>query len=367
MNRAKSALLLVAILGISCGNEARPGPSLGDFDRAAMLRSIGETVALPLYRRFEAEAGALVSAAEAYCAAPAEVPLDEVRNAWWNARAPWKKAEVFSFGPYSDLPWRLGPKIDSWPVREKNVDGLLQGATPLDEVALAAQGASNRGLPVIEYLLYAPGAEAAFTDGAKGARRCAYLVAASRDLRTNAHAMVEAWETTYLDELANAGAGSKAFASLDAAVGELLNRMVFLAENMRELKLGKPMGMSSGGDPRPALLESAYSGRSLQDLRDDLAGLRAVYAGVHEGVVGVGLADYVRLRRSAVDPVVSEHFVEAERALDAVQEPLADHLTPRDLETQLAYRALKSVHRILGVDVANALALTVTFNDSDGD
>jgi len=120
--------------------------------RRKVLRSWGEDLLLPLYVQFDARLGELAVRIEALCSTPTEETLALAREGWWNARAPWKQAEVFAFGPFSEEPLRLGPKIDFWPARPENADEVLAGSDPITAETF---GAASKGLPIVEYLLYA--------------------------------------------------------------------------------------------------------------------------------------------------------------------------------------------------------------------
>src|SRR5690606_33870820 len=93
----------------------------GDTRRALLERWSTELI-VPLYADFEQRSDAVAGAVEALCAAPSEASLGAARTAWDAAREPFKRAEVFAFGPYSRPEFRIGPKIDSWPARPADVE-----------------------------------------------------------------------------------------------------------------------------------------------------------------------------------------------------------------------------------------------------
>ncbi|AKU91998.1 imelysin family protein [Vulgatibacter incomptus] len=366
-----AALPFVALHG--CGGGTDPGTTQEDlFDRREMLRSLGETVILPTYRDFASRSVTFADAARSFCGGPTEEGLAAARKAWSEARAPWKQSEAFAIGPAKEVPWRIAPKVDFWPVRPPSVDEVLAGSEPIDADALGRMGTVARGMPVAEYLLFAP-KEATletFLDADGGGRRCDYLVALAEDLSRSAALMVSAWspdDGNWLGELADAGVSSQAFPTVEAAVAQVANQMVDLARTVVEGKIGKPMGKTTGGTPLPDFVESRFSGRAVDDMLDDLRGLQHLYEGLYAGVQGTGFADYVRSRRSSLDPEILLALSEATKAVQALPRPLEEHLDDRGGELTRAYRATKAVYRILGVDMASALGLSVSFTDNDGD
>ncbi len=303
--------------------------------------------------------------------------LLEVRRAWERARSEWKKADAFAFGPYRDQPWRIGPKLDSYPVRAATVDAFFVNGE-LDAGTLASQGTRVRGLPVMEYLLYAPGsAEATLSafEGEAGRLRCNYLQALGSDTHALAIEMTEAWRDTYADEVKLAGSGSESFERLHDALSEIVNRMVFAIENLRLMKVGKPAGLGEDGEALPELFESLFSDRAREDAHDALLGVWQVYSGRlwpdgFDGDVAAerdrGIRGTVLWRGPELDEAVVSEFEAAFGALDESDSFIAVVAEdPTRLEP--VYEALRQLQLTFGVDVAAALGVTVTFNDTDGD
>jgi len=359
---------LVAAAAPSCSEETDGG----EVDRREMLREIGENVVVPTYRDFEARAGELADAAVAFCDAPSADRLGAAQRAWWEAHGVLRRGSAFAFGPHSDAPLRVGPKVDFWPVREDDVEEVLAGTGAIDPEAL---GASRKGLPVVEYLLYdAEGGDTAvmtaFDDPDGGARRCDYLTVLTADVVEQARTLADAWDPAhgdYLSELVDAGRDSESFDSLHAAVSEVVNRMLFAVENVIVLKLGKPDGDPTGGEPMPDLVESRYSDRSLEDMLDDLGSVHAVYTGSYGDVDGMGVDEYLRARSPRLDAAVLDHIELATRSISEIPEPLRTAVVEDRAAVQRAKSNARALHFLLGVDVANAMAVTVTFNDTDGD
>lgn len=344
---------------IACANRS------GSEPRRELLESWGNYVILPGYRDVETAARALDERAKAFCAAPSADALASVQDAWWKARAPWKRSEVFAFGPYRELPWRLGPRIDSWPARAESIDEVLAASDPIRGDGL---GTFQKGLPAIEYLIYEPSA------GVLGAyqatpRRCEYLTAITSDLVEGARAMVHAWDPAgedYLGELTRAGSGSQAFSSLQLALGEVVNRMAFTLENIRAEKLNRPLGRKADGTPQPDTAESRFSGRSLEDIRDNLRGIELVYFGTGEPG-SQGLNVLLRDRSIDFDADFRAKMDASRAALDAITKPLTLAVVDEPGAVSTANERLRDLQRLVQVDILNTLSLTPSFNDNDGD
>ena len=367
----KGCVRIVLLLGVistsiaGCFNEP--------FDQQAMLRSLGTDVIIPSYASFSEQTDTLLVSARAFCEGPTPSRLGDLQSRWKEARVQWKRTDVINFGPYMEQPWRLGPKIDSWPVRETTVDESLAGEEPLDLESVSALGAASRGLPPMEYLIFDPaGSEVALAkfEGADGERRCDYVVALAKDLRESAEAMVEAWSPKgddYLGALLASGEPGAPFMSVRDASNEIVNRMVFLVENIMRLKLARPLGLEAGGEPQPDAVESRYSDHSIEDILANLDGLENIYRGRYGDRRGVGVQSWLRWGSPPIDTEMIAAIIRARSAVEDISEPLSRAVETEPALVQTAYDQLLELRNTIGVDVINALSGSATFNDTDSD
>jgi predicted lipoprotein len=356
---ACGTLAALAVLGCS---EPRATP---EDTRRVLLKGLGEQVFLPRYVEFEALADAARLRGEAFCEEPNDETLGEVRDAWWDARAPWKRNETVAFGPYAP-PDSFGAALDFWPCRAASADAVLAGTDPIDASLL---GAAAKGLPVFEYLIYDPAREPVAA-AAVEPRYCEYVDAVGTNLAADATALRAAWdpaEGDFLGELVEAGRSSKTYDSIEMALGEVVNRLVYDLEAVRGEKLGVPLGNKTGGTPQPDSVESRFSGRSLEDVRDSVRGVEEVVFGAAlEKPASLG--GYLEgIGRGELVPELRAAFDAAYAALDAVPEPLAEAVVSSPESVQAAIDALGAVQVLIQTDVINAMGLMLTFTDADGD
>jgi len=363
VRRSLVAVLVVLPMLWTCGEDS--SGSTGDL-RRQMLESLGESVIMPMYRDVERTTAELDTAATAFCASPDAAGLQAAQAAWWDARRPWKMAEVLNFGPYSDEPVRLGPKMDFWPVREDSLTGVLAGDSELTSESLSSFGAATRGFPAIEWLLYADDALTLFQDEP---RRCAYLTALTGDLAINARLLREAWDPEvgdFLGELLRAGEGSETYETLPLAVGEVANRMAFMCENIRRDKLNPVLGADTNV-VQPEFAESRFSGRSVQDMLDNLAGIEAFYTGVYGDQDGDGFSDYLAQRGIDLDSAFQTPHGDATSALEAISGPLTEAVAQDPASVEAVLEPLRQLQRVIATDMLGALGVQASFNDNDGD
>lgn len=182
-------------------------------------------------------------------------------------------------------------------------------------------------------------------------------------LARDAAALATAWRDGYAARFAEPGDDASAFPTVQAAVDRLVNDCVTMAETVAELRLGKPAGHDSGGEPQPALAESGTSDHAAADLLGNIRGVRLVYLGGG----GRGLGSIVAARSPRVDRDVRAALDEAERRLAAVPRPFRAALSSDAAAVEAAYDAVKALEVLLRTEVIGVLGATIKFNGNDGD
>ena len=329
--------------------------------RRELLSSWTSDFLLAHYAEFTTKLEALRSASRVLEGEPDDEELSDVKAAWREARRPWKETEVFKFGPVVDEPLRYGPKIDFWPARPDAVDAVLAATGTIDPEGL---GAAAKGLPAVEYLLFADGAGAGFRESA---RRYEYLEVLIDDLIAQSQALAGAWDSEggdYQRELVDAGRGSETYDTLSMALSEVVNRMGFTVENIRADKLGA--GMAPDGTPQPEKIESRFSGRSIDDIRDNLRGIELLFFGDPAARV-LALDDYLQHRGFRLARRMRADLEGCAAALERIDLPLSLAIEENQDLVREAIDRLAGLQRLIQVDVIGALSLNVRFNDNDGD
>ncbi len=365
----KSLPCLVASLALvsACSDDA-----VVEVDRNAVLRDLTDNVMLPTYRDLTPRMDALSQSLGALCATPSSESLTAARTAWSDARGAWKRAAAFRGGPMETL--NTYPTVDFYPVSTTAVEALIAGADPLTADSLDAVGTNRRGLPGIEVVLFdgtrdAPTLLAALRDGSGPSRRCQYLVAAGANVARATTAFVTAWEPTgggYARTLATAGQGSSITTSR-AAIDLVVNQVINTLDVLQVSRLSVPNGSRNGGTQQPDQTESIPSGRSTTDLSDSLAGVRELYYGTHGTRQGLGIGAMVVARNPSLDRSVRAEFDATAQALAAITVPVPRAVTEQRPQVEAAITELGRLKRLIKVDVANALGVTISFTDNDGD
>lgn len=369
--RVAAALALGAAViagGARCTSEA---PDL----RGPVMRDLAQNVMLPTIEELGAQAAALGPAVQALCDAPGAATLDAAQDAWRAARAPWEQSQAFLLGPAVDL--GTASAIDFWPARPDSVDLAIASAPdPITPEYLATLGAAAKGLPALEYLLWSPdGGDAAVLaslDPAdpSAAQRCAFAAALGVAVGEDAGALADAWSPDgggFVDQVATAGEGSDVFPRAQDAINRLVNSMVALLQGLTDMRLGAPLGTKTGGVPQPDQVESRFSDGSAADLVAAVRGLEAIYLGRHADHEGRGLTTLVAARRGDTDKAIRAALTDVIAKVEAIPAPLRQAVESDPASVQAALDSGKALRRLIAVDMANVLGVSVTINDNDGD
>ncbi len=364
--KANAAAALLAACGVACV----PPPSRSNSNREQLLQSLAENAFVPTYAELAAHAATLEREAVALCDRPDHGQLVRARDRWRATRAPLKRAEAWHFGPIVDL--GVDTAIDFWPARPPAIEDAIvanPAATPAD---VAALGTAAKGLPVAEYLLFSAEREDAVIIASldptrpEAAGRCAYLVATTARITVRTQQLLDAWdpaEGAYATRIGTDGDDSPGHPSLKRSVDNVVVALAFALQDITDAKLGRPLGLSSGGIPQPADVESRFAGDGRADILSNLHGVQQVYA----PDTGMGLGDVVEALDEDLDGAVRQALVAATAAVEALSLPLPIAVLERPGPVIVARDAVRELRRLIEVDVAAVLGVTVGLSDNDGD
>lgn len=356
------------LLTSACDIEPSPGP-----DRQVMLRDLVGNVLLPTYADLAVATEALHTELVALRATPDAATLARAQASYRAARAIQKFSEAMYFGPADDL-LVTGGAIDAWPTDPAKLDAVIAGTTPLDVAEVAKLGANLRGFPGLEYLLFVDGGVDAATVLARfqeptGARRAALADGLAADLAARCRKQSDAFAgpTGYGAQIAEAGVSSSVFASQKEGVDELLTGLVNVTELMVMKKLAAPLGVQTDNVVQPALEEGPRSDSSLDDLRNNLLAVQALYTGARAPRAGEGFGNALHARSARIATHFEQALADALAKLDAIPKPLRVALTTSRPQVEAFYQTVRTVKQVLLTEVAGALGSSIGFTFSDTD
>jgi predicted lipoprotein len=365
VSRARKRRLAIAFVALVAIAACTLTMSLGDGPRRRVTRELVTEVIMPTYDDVVVKAEALADAAHAFADASTVDTLAAFRDAWRTARGPWKETDAFRFGPMALQ--SLGVAMDQI-VDPTKIEDEIAGTEAIDATYFATLGANRKGFHAIEHLIFDPErlGDTAVLASLTDARRLAFVVGAADDIVVNARALRDAWaELGAL--VSDPGSDRERYISIKASVDDIVNETWFQAEAVADNRIGKPLGVKTGGQPHPEEEESGPSDTSVDDMLGVLRGIRNIYFGSRDGTPGKGIGGLVAAQSKRTDLDVQAVLADADAKLRAIPRPFRDAVLAKDPTVIAAREAMLEVKHIINSEVVSLLGATLKFNDNDGD
>lgn len=364
-----SALIIASLAFlISCSDDE--GENVDNFNREAMLENTGNNIILPAFNDFSEKTAALEEALILLAGEVNEENLNVAREAWLAAKVSWKYAEMFDFGPVDQLV--AAPKIDNWPTNTVGIEEALDTTEPIDSDYIKSLGSTRKGLPAVEYFLFdfAEDDQAILDKLNSDEKRLQYLTALGERLNTIAVEVASAWnpaEGNYLDTFTSSTGKSAA-----SSINTLANSFLMLIEEVKNKKVGIPLGKSSMGTLLPENVEARFSGESILLIERNLDVIEDVFTGTGNNGDLEGYADYLdavgaEYQGQALSTVIVQQIATAREELSAIAGPLKLAVESNTSQVDAAYNELQRLVVFTKTDMMSSLGLLVTYTDNDGD
>ena len=330
------------ILFAGCGDDDS-SPTTVDppsFDFGPILDDFTNKVVIATYADLDKRAGDLLSAVEALREDPSAENLTTARTRWVAARVPWEASEGFLFGPVDFN--GFDPALDSWPVNRTDLDGVLASGNDLTATYVGGLDGTLKGFHTIEYLLFGEGGGKSAAD--LTAREFDYLVATTQDLRATAKALHESWIPSggnFGQKVKDAGKGSAAYPSAQAAVQEMVNGMIGICDEVANGKIADPLNER---DPR--LVESQFSFNSIVDFQNNLRSVGNVYTGNYRED-GRGLDEFISQRNASLDQRLKNEIQTAIDEIGSIAPPFREAISTDRGQVEKAQAAVATVQQTL--------------------
>ncbi len=340
-------LLFAAAFVVGCGSDeetVEQEAQVAAFNASTMLNDFANTVVLATYTDLDNKAGELLSAVKALAADTTQGNLEKAQQAWKATRTPWEQSEAFLFGPVDTQ--GLDPALDSWPVDHVNLQSVLDSGDSLTVDFVSGLEDTQKGFHTIEFLLFRDGNQRKASD--LSSRELEYLVSTTENLKTSTSQLRLAWAPegeNFSSAVAQAGVGSAIYPSQSAAVQEMVNGMIVIADEVANGKISDPYNESD-----TTLVESQFSFNSISDFQDNIRGIQNVYMGKF-ATDGQGLNEFVNSQDPDLDARFQREVQAAIDAIGAIPDPFRDSITANRGAVQAAIDAVSKVQQTLEQDI----------------
>ncbi len=311
------------------------------YDYTNILSDYADKTVMATYADLKEQSKLLLAAVNTFKTSRTQANLQAACNAWTATRAPWEKSEAFLFGPVEDK--GLDPLLDSWPLDQTQLEQVLAGNQVLTPSFVRdGLGAVLRGFHTIEYLLFRNGQPRTASDVTD--RELEYLSSVTEVLRDDAITLWALWNGDsgitgtdldvvtdlgitsgkgYIYEFKNAGQSGSRFASQSAAVEEVMQGCIDIADEVGNSKIAGPYNSKD-----VLSVESQYSWNSLTDFQNNIRSIEnSLYGGVDAATRGTRtLAAYIKTKNAALEAEVQTKLQNAIKAIAAIPEPFRNNL-----------------------------------------
>ncbi|MEM9024247.1 MAG: imelysin family protein, partial [Bacteroidota bacterium] len=271
-------ILLAGTIVYSCGDDDGSDDPDANFDRQGMLNNIGANLIVPGYQALDQDMDALDDATDDFLNSPTTDNLNTVRNAFRTAYQSWQRVSPYEFGPADQVSFRSS--VNNYPVDASKVeDNITNGNFNLDVLA----NNDAKGFPAIDYLLYEPGLSDQqvadrFDSDPTAANRGTYLSTNVEDISSLAETVYDGWAPDDGNYLASFVASTGI--DVGSSLGLLVNGFnQHYERNLRDGKVGIPVGVRSLGIAQPERSEAFYSGISLDLAAENMNTIENIYLG----------------------------------------------------------------------------------------
>ncbi len=365
----KKALMMIALLGITCGFAAcsddkdDPDPNQLDTRKTAIITQYVNGVVIPTYRSLADEAVELATLCEELRQNPSQSKVDECCESWISARKYWELSEAFLFGAAAD--YNIDPHIDSWPLQKSQLDNILANDALIDALdedgagadAFATLGYGLLGFHAVEYVLFRDGAPRKVSEITEA--ELIYNAAVAQDLANQTVRLEASWaglanissakqnrleefelepSFNYGENMITAGmTGNTLYKTQLAAMEQILTGASDISDEVGNTKITDPVNSGNVLD-----VESWYSWNSIADFTDNIRSVRNAYYGSLDGSVGNNsMAAYINKVNSSLDSNVRKAIDNAINEISSMPAPFRNHLTKA--ETQKAVDACNTL------------------------
>ncbi len=345
-----------ALLVLSCDDELKPSEN-NVFDAIPLLENIVDTHILPEYDTFNKDLSKLVAAKDTFLTNTTEVNLVSLREAYLQAYTTFQAAGKYDFGVANDIRFYLN--VNSHPLDIGKVENIIPSPESINLERIEFQ--ASQGFPAVDYLLNGLGTSdseiLAFYIGDEGDNYQGFLDKVIDRIANLTQQVVTDWEVNFANTVKN-----------DAEFADLIynSYVEYFEKRLRSSKIDFPAGKFSG-IPNSMAVESVFKPEESQRLLlEAFNSARIFYLGT-ENSTSSWSKILVNLGEEGLDARIKLEFIEAEIALNALNENLAQQVETDNTLMLAARDALQDLVILFKADVVSVLEIPITIVDNDGD
>lgn len=300
---------------------------------------------------------------------PTNTTLETLQNTWVETIITWERLSMLGVGRVMFFYGR----INSAPDIEK-IDGYLASDTELTSDFASGIGSNARGLGSMEYFIFPEDGDndAVLNRLSENERQMQYVISLGVDLQANAEEIHDGWQKMAETFGEEPTAAQITLDLTEMALREIVNDVIGSLENIPRYQLGRVLGETSGGEPRPDLVSAWRSNTTLTQVVANLEGFRVIFTGDTAEGDGFSFADYLdeldaEFEGEPLALVINNQIDTTIEALNAIDQPLEIAVIENPELVNNAIDELTTLLRLFKADALSEMSISATFSDNDGD
>jgi predicted lipoprotein len=333
------------------------------------LTDLSNKVILPNYQTLETKAKQFSVSSTAFCQLDNAKASDltELRVAWQELNVAWQSIQWLKIGPIlqhnRNFRIQLWPDIRGYVVRD--VDNFLLTQTTLDANAIAKSSVSGQGVPALEYLLYPTTNQDSLLSASNKSKRCEVMVAVSDNVTTISGDVLDAWQATGGNYIAQVIGGNGEFTGVKDAVEEIVTNWLEQVERVKDEKMLLPFALTAPGSPSAA--EFYRSEQSLVSIKTNVLSFQQIYSAGGGHSFEKILVEF--LGQHTIAAQMNDSITGAITATEALSGLYTELLSSDEgrfiIDNNI--QKLRVLRDVLSIDFIQATDINIGFNSNDGD
>jgi len=284
--------------------------------------------------------------------------IDEFKNQFLVSYKSWQYVAFLNFGPAESN--SLNNICNIYPVNINKINSNIESG---NYNLLSAINTDAIGFPALDYLLFADDLNEEFNfDNANFKKYISDNIAL---MKSRVDVCLKDWKGNY--KISFKDNDGKSVGSGLSMIVNSINR--YWEKDLRDGKLGIPIGVRSNGVVLKEKSEAYYSDYSLELLKASIKGFSEFYINSDQGL---SLFDYLYNRRNEygdgkLHQTIKSNFENILIRVESLQGSLSQNIDQNNQELLSIYQEFQKQIVYLKVDMPSILGVSITYQDNDGD
>ena len=348
----KLSLLLILITLISCDSDNET-PNTVDFDKSSMLEAYADEYIIPYYSDLNESIQLLKSSWGIYKSDRNASNYDELMNSLKAVYNSWQYVGMLNFGPAANNHF-FEFEFNIYPCDTNQIfSNIESGNWNLD----AGANLSAKGLPALDFLF-------SKTDPEMSESFIQYIDDLIIRMENISESNLNDWQSSYRSTFISNSSNDRS--SSFSLLINTLNK--YYERDLRDGKLGIPLGVRSLGEAQPERIEAKYSGFSDELLSTSITAYELLYTngdklGIDDYIIAIG-DNYMN---GELDQKIKSQFASIRNEMNSLNNSIDILVIENSQEMNSLYTEIQKMIPLMKVDIPSATGVLITYQDNDGD